>query len=297
MSQRNTADSIILKEYITQNDYEEISKLEKLCQITDSVNLKLELDYKMSLTQKKADCMNKINEFLYYHNGELVSYLGICSFGGNVYELNGLTHPDYRRKGYFKKLFQLAVNECKEKGKKNILLLSDAESESGTAFIKSVGGIYHFSENRMKQVISALPKEQPSIYLRRAEEKDIYDIAKQNALHFNTSPESEVSLLKESPLPEGIFMIELEDKIIGKIQVDFNEDSAFICGFGIQPEYRNKGFGRAALKQAVAIIYSRGIRTALLDVESKNDRALHLYKDCGFEEQSAMNYFNFSLQD
>ncbi|WP_367114841.1 GNAT family N-acetyltransferase [Clostridium sp.] len=53
-----------------------------------------------------------MNEFLYYIDGVLIAYLGISSFGGNNGEINGMTHPDFRRNGLFTKLFQLAIEEC-----------------------------------------------------------------------------------------------------------------------------------------------------------------------------------------
>ena len=40
----------------------------------------------------------------------LVAYLGISCFGGNIGEINGMTHPDWRRKGIFKKLFEIAMD-------------------------------------------------------------------------------------------------------------------------------------------------------------------------------------------
>ena len=87
------------------------------------------------------------------------------------------------------------------------------------------------------------------------------------------------------------YLIQVDDKVIGKIKVSKELNSAFISGFGIIPEYRNKGYGRAALMQVLNYLRNDGINKAALDVEIKNKNALHLYKACGFKEKSTMNYY------
>ena len=39
-------------------------------------------------------------------------------------------------------------------------------------------------------------------------------------------------------------MVELKEAIIGKIKVEYSDNSAFICGFGILPDFRCKGYGK-----------------------------------------------------
>lgn len=89
-------------------------------------------------------------------------------------------------------------------------------------------------------------------------------------------------------------MVELDGTTIGKIAVEFDTASAFICGFGILPNFRGKGYGKAALKEALRMANQKDIHEIELDVESKNGTALNLYKACGFKEQSVMNYYKFN---
>jgi ribosomal protein S18 acetylase RimI-like enzyme len=86
------------------------------------------------------------------------------------------------------------------------------------------------------------------------------------------------------------YMVESEAGIIGKIKVDFG-DEGFISAFGILPEYRRKGYGRNALKEALNILNRNNIHMVGLEVAAQNINALGLYKSCGFEEQSVTDYY------
>lgn len=285
MSEKLLNEHICLKEYISEKDYDELAELSNLCYLNDSINLKLELEYKLDLYKNQNKSYNKINEFFYYSNENLISYLGISSFNDNVAEINGMTHPDWRRKGIFKKMIQFAINECANRNFSKILLLSDFKSVSGINFIESIGGKYDFSEYRMKLNEKISLNEIGPVSLRKAEKSDNREIAKQNEIFFGGGDESDI-------FNQITYMIELNETTIGKIKVEFNHGSAFIFGFGILPDYRGKGYGKAALKQTISLIQEKSISEIELDVETKNDRALNLYTSCGFEKKSAMNYYN-----
>jgi len=309
--------SICLKEYITEKEYKEINELQEFCSSNDKVNLKLGLHYKLNMPKSSEIELENINEFLYYVDEVLVAYLGISCFGGNIGEISGMTHPNWRRKGIFKKLFELAIDECKNRNFNKILLLSDGKSSSGIEFIKIVNGNYDFSEYRMKRFNKVSSESMNSINLRKAVKLDEKEIGKQNTMFFNDIEEIEnfqeedveesESIQKvdidgigssaegEERLNEGIYMVELKGETIGKINVEYSDNSAFIFGFGILPDFRGKGYGKAALKEALCIINEKNIYEIELDVECKNNTALNLYKSCGFEEQSVMNYYKYNI--
>jgi len=284
--------SICLKKYISQRDYEEINKLKEICCLKDKTNLKLELDYRLNVSKNSEIGLKNINEFFYYVEGVLVAYLGISSFGANIGELNGLTHPDFRRKGIFRKLFQLAFEESEKRNFNKILLLTDGKSDSGIEFIKSVGGNYDFSEYRMLSSNKNTLESKSPIILRKAGKLEGKEIGRQNGILFNDLEESESFPEEEEELNKTTFMVCLQEEIIGKIKVSYKGNSAFISGFGILPDYRGKGYGKAALKEALRLIKEKDINEVALDVESKNSTALNLYKYCGFEEKSVMNYYS-----
>jgi len=330
MISQNLNHTIHLLEYITHKEYIDINHLKDICYLNDQTNLKLELDYKLNIGKNQEKGSNKINcqanslvvkvnEFLYYIGDTLVAYLGISSFGANIGEINGMTHPDWRRKGLFKKLFEHALKECQNRNFSKLLLLSDGNESSGIDFIKAVGGVYDFSEYRMKQLNNASLEKVNPISLRIADKSDWKEIARQNAIYFNdtditydepneadTTSEADVTneadatneadVTNEEDAPnEFTYLAKLNGEIIGKIKIEFSDSSAFICGFGILPDYRGKGYGKATLKEALRLIYEKGINQVELDVECKNNNALNLYKSCGFEEMSVMNYYQYHI--
>lgn len=294
MSKKILSESIRLKQYISERDYKEISDLEKICCSQDKTNLKLDLDYRLNTRRSSEMGLKHINEFLYYVDDILVAYLSISSYGGsNIGELNGMTHPDFRRKGIFKKLFELAIDECSKRKFDEILLLSDGNSKLGVGFINFTKAEYDFSEYRMKKLNEIALKSANSISLRKVGKLDEKEIARQNAIFFGHSEEFECLLEEDEKL--NTYMVELKGMVIGKIKVDYNDNSAFICGFGILPDFRGKGYGKATLIEALRLINERNIHDVELDVECKNNTALNLYKACGFKEQSVMNYYKYNI--
>ncbi len=291
MSEKVFDQSIGLKQYLSEKEYKEINQLQEICILKDKTNLKLELDYKLNIHKHSEIGLKNINEFFYYVERVLVAYIGISSFGDNTAELNGMTHPDWRRKGIFKKLFELAIQECQKRKFSKILLLADRKSISGLEFIKANGGNYNFSEYRMKQLGEYTEENINSIHLREAKKHDKDEIARQDAMFFGKGEQYE-SFLEEGENPSEItYMIELKGEIIGKIRVEYGDNSAFIYGFGIISEFRGKGYGKATLRTVLKLINEKDIYSIELDVECKNDTALNLYKACGFQEKSVMDYY------
>jgi GNAT superfamily N-acetyltransferase len=296
MSQNLINETICLKQYTSGKEYKEISNLEEICRSQDKTNLKLELDYRLNVSKNSQIGLENINEFLYYIEDKLVAYLGISSFrGSNIGEINGMTHPDYRRKGLFKKLLELAIDECTKRNFNKLLLLSDGNSSSGVEFIKSSLGIYDFSEYRMQLLNKTSLQSINSISLRKAGKQDGIEIGRQNAVFFNISEVCECFPEEEEELNNTTYMVELNDVSIGKIRINYIDNSAFISGFGIVPDFRGKGYGKAALISALRLINQKNIYKIELDVECKNDTALNLYKVCGLEEKSVMNYYKYNI--
>jgi ribosomal protein S18 acetylase RimI-like enzyme len=295
MSEKILNETICLKEFISEKEYEEISELEKVCDLADKTRLKLELDYKLNMNRNSEVGLKNINEFFYYEGDILVAYLGISSYVSNVVELNGMTHPHFRRKGIFKKLFEIAVESFEKRKLNNILLLTDGKSNSGIEFIKAVGGSYNFSEYGMKVINEVTLQSEEFIVLRKAEKRDRREIARQNAIFFNDGKEEdEIFIEREEAVNEITYMVELKGKVIGKIRIQYDDNSAFVYGFGILPSFRGKGYGKKALKAALRLINEKNIENIELEVECKNDTALKLYKACGFEEQSVINYYKYN---
>lgn len=289
--------NIKIKERLTQNDYDDIRNLEEICSKNDSTYLKLEIDYKLNRSKWDKKKRNVNSEFMFYETNLLIGYIGICEFGGPELEINGMVHPAFRKNGVFKKLFQEVNCEFNKRTCKKMLLLNDHNSLSGESFIKTTGAIYEFSEYEMH--LNNIPNKTESSYritLRKANNQDAREIALQNALYAGIPFEESQIILPEDEEKNGfvIFIAELDSKIIGKINLEINNGVGGIYGFGVRPEYRRKGYGREILIDSIKKLKKRNIKEVMLQVVTKNDKALNLYESCGFEVTSMMDYYGLT---
>lgn len=301
--------SIRLKSSINRKDYELIQNLETQCTQNDSITLKLELDYKLSDGENSTskNGISDINEFLYFDGVELIGYMGICCFGGmsQPLEITGMVHPLYRRQGIFSKLYELVMVECRRRNAGCILALSDKKSVSGQKFLEKAGAVYQYSEFEMylnDEIYEAMIKQAPSgITFRKAANADAFEIARQNTIYFGDDPveENEDAVNRDILLPEEeekrgmtIYIAKKDDRIIGKVNLQMSEGgTGGIYGLGVLPEERKKGFGRAVLTHAVEKLKDANAAKIMLQVAAENATALSLYKSCGFQETSVMDYF------
>ncbi|WP_226665434.1 GNAT family N-acetyltransferase [Metabacillus litoralis] len=288
--------SIKLKGYLNKQDYLEIKKLMKSCIEKENVTLKLELDYKLGRENESEDF--KINEFMYYNEELLIGYLGICQFSGEALEVNGMVHPEYRRKGVFKSLFSLVEDEWNKRKTKDMLLLNDHTSRSGYEFIKQTSAQYDNSEYEM--FLRGEPKFNldriAEITFRKATNKDAKDIAEQNSIYFNQSIESLDLVLPEDEAKRGvdIYLAEVEQTVVGKVQVGVSDGIGGIFGLGVLPNFRRRGFGKEILLKAIDLLKEKQVNEIMLQVAVENEHALDLYKSCGFVVTSTMDYYKMS---
>ncbi|MDP3387623.1 MAG: GNAT family N-acetyltransferase [Eubacteriales bacterium] len=313
---------IKLTEALNRTNYDLIKMLEKTCIEQDQVSLKLELDYKLDLHESSKDKqqsiigIRQINEFMCFEGDLLIGYIGISSFGGSnaEMEVNGMVHPDYRRRGVFRTLYNLLLCEFEKRNTPKMLLLSDRQSEGGQEFIKSSGASYKHSEYEMfldYDTYSKVVCKDSKIKLRKATNADVEEIEKQNAIYFKDvfskneaaaeSPEDSddtgISLfMPEEEEKRGItiFMAEFEGKIIGKVTLRLVGRLGGIFGLGILPDYRGKGYGRELLMLAIEMFEKMKVSEVMLQVEANNENALSLYKSVGFMARSTMDYYIIS---
>ena len=279
------------------------------CSHEDQITLKLELDYKLSValnnTCKSGIC--DINEFMYFDGEQLIGYIGICGFGGTSapLEITGMVLPEYRRQGIFSKLHELVIAECRRRNAGSILVLCDKKSVSGQRFLERVGAVYKFSEFEMylhNESAEIIEERLHGINFRKATNADACEIARQNTIYFGDRPgeENEDVPNKRILLPEDeekrgmtIYLAEKDDRIIGKAHLQLINGIGGIYGLGILPENRGKGYGRAVLLNAIEKLKNARASKIMLQVAAENATALNLYKSCGFQETSVMDYFEF----
>lgn len=74
------------------------------------------------------------------------------------------------------------------------------------------------------------------------------------------------------------------EELIGFIEIELMEDDvARINGLAVKEEFKNKGFGKKILKEALKHLKEEEIETAIVFVKQENKKAKELYKKTGFE--------------
>ncbi|WP_313370799.1 GNAT family N-acetyltransferase [Sedimentibacter sp.] len=277
-----------LKETLDKDDYTDINNLKNICFDYDKTYLKLEIDYKLNRDEKNSDNLNHINEFMLYEDNKLIGYIGIGSFGGDALEVNGMVHPDYRRKGIFTRLFSLVKDEFYKRKSNEMLLLSDNNSTGGIAFIKSLNCEYHHSEYDMNLDMNVIHEIKfDDLVFRKVVCDDINKIAKADFEFLN---ESDIEELLLSPT----YIIKKDDALIGKTRLEINDNIGGIYGLEVLPEYRGKGYGRELLLLSIKELKEKNVEIITLQVETSNKNALNLYKTCGFKENYTMDYYRIT---
>lgn len=284
------------KEGLTDTLCNEIKELERVCKLHEPVAFKLELDYKLAFAKEHPNEQKDMSEFLCYAGSQLVGYIGICAFGGGELEINGMVHPEHRRKGLFKRLFNELTVAVKSRSNQAMLLLSDRRSVAGIAFIKALGASYYNTEFEMSCELSnrktiAIPE---GFQLRKAIQADAAEIHIQNSQFFGgEESDVKIDIEDEENLGSYMYMAEYQGEIIGKVNIQISGNSGGIYGVGIKPAYRGKGLGKALLVSAMNEIETFGCERAFLQVSATNDTALGLYLDSGFVQQYVMDYYRF----
>ncbi|GIW08781.1 MAG: GCN5 family acetyltransferase [Dehalococcoidia bacterium] len=209
------------------------------------------------------------------HYGELEAWL--------------VVDPAWRRRGVGRRLLD-AVREVIEG---QFLLVCDASSTGGVAFLRAVGAVYRFSEHRM-QFQPELPRATPSgrVRVRSAVSEDAPTLKRVTAAAFGDARE-EVGRLIDTRLGDPRqrwFITELESQPIGAIRAQVLDRSAYLATFGIIPTQQRQGYGRDTLALTVATLLADGIESIFLEVETENHNALGLYESCGFRTTRTYQY-------
>ncbi|WP_238883600.1 GNAT family N-acetyltransferase [Clostridium sp. YIM B02551] len=277
---------------LTKEELQAIKELEEDCNSYEKLNMKLNWD----MLESRAK--NQVNDLLYYEDDKLIGFLGMYGFGSNPkeIEITGMVHPHYRRKGVFKELVSEAKEHCKKNKAERILLITERRIDSGIGFGKAIGSKYSFSEYRMKFNESKIPSfESRGIFLEKADIKDKKELSKLDREFFGLPEVNDEEGSSDENEYRTTYIAEMEGKVIGKIGITMDGEDGYIFGFGIKQEHRRKGYGRIVLSLVIEKLLKDNINSIILEVASENDKALGLYKSCGFKESTIYDYYKLDV--
>jgi len=272
----------------------QIREVEVICKIHDKTSGNIYLD--KSLNFHKA--MKSL--FLFYSDNKLISILSIFMPAEKEAEISAYTLPDYRQKGYFKKLLHEAIEELNKYNQVRLLFVCEPQSNDGKSVMKELRARLDFTEYclRFKGYTGSLDKQQFSrIKLREAYLSDLEAIVELSQQIFNCNYKDSKSVISKS-LKSGSrtqYIAILDGNFIGIVAVSFDNDEASIFGLGISPQHQGKGYGKELLNLILEDLKKKDIQNVFIEVDSTNKNAFNLYLKCGFEVETSYDYYRKSI--
>ncbi|MGA8721682.1 MAG: GNAT family N-acetyltransferase [Solirubrobacteraceae bacterium] len=264
-----------------------IAALERRVIEVDGGRLKLEWG---RLRGRSGD---RVEDLLWWEGDRLVGFLGIYGFE-TLPELAGMVDPDARRRGIGTALLDAAISPCRDRGALRPLLIVPRASPTGRRLALRCGGVLDHSEHAL--VLSGDPITGPHgpVGLRRATVADIPLISRLVELGFGGPAPDDLASRLDSTY-ERTVIVELGGSAVGTLRFRHDAEGARIYAFVIDPAWRGRGIGRAALGRACEQLRAEGTGWIGLEVDAENDRALTLYTSVGFTPIATEDYFALPL--
>lgn len=289
---------MLIKELNKLNDkiIKDIRELESVCKKHDGLNGDIFLDTSLNFDSHIKSI------FILYDENKLISLISMFVPMHNEAEISAFTLPEYRNKGYFKELLLRALKELKKYKVSDIIFVCESQSKDGIEVVKKLGAAYDFTEyclHYKKAHCLAKNEKQYMIKLRSAKIQDAENLISLNQEIFNDSYEDCSSMVTKTFQSENRkqFLAFLNEECIGICCISIDDAEISIFGLGIVPKYQGKGYGKGMLELLLKYLQEKRIENITIEVNSDNERAFNLYRKCGFEVQTAFEYYRKSILD
>ncbi len=273
----------------------EIENLVLECLLADGLERTLYLSNDMNFYE------NLDSFYLLYDNKKLVSVLTIFEPLETEAEISAYTLPKERNKGYFNALLDYAEEELVGFDIVHIIFVIEPASVSGINALNAYQASYIKSEYLLIMDNTEWKHSKDSyqsIELRELQPQNVTEAANLSAVIFGTNPEEDLILLNNTLPSKQVesYCAYIFNNMIGVCNVNYGTHNACIFGFGISPEYQEKGYGKSLLNLLIAKITAHKTRYITLEVGSENQRAFSLYKSAGFQIKTQYDYYEYIIE-
>ena len=277
---------------LTECEIQQMKDLAHICGQHDQIDYSSDLHVNFLTARNKEE----IHDFLLYDDTQLVGALSMYDFERPTkLELIGFVHPNYRKQHIGTTLLQTAMKEIRLREADEALLIMNGESASGKAFAIHMKLPYLYSEYSMEfKANEAQKRTKNAIQLTLASSKSLLDLIEISSKAFGDSVENTATWLQKmmDSSSHQVYSALIDEKVIGTITVSKEDQSTTLSGFAVHPSYQGKGYGKDILTSMIHTLITKGVSTIKLDVETKNNNALKLYTQCGFEMKTKYDYYN-----
>lgn len=200
------------------------------------------------------------------------------------------------RQGIGRQLAAAAAADLAQRGISDWLLVTSGACPAGVPFALALGGELRHAEHQLRYAPAArtpAPVVTP-LRLQPATAADSATIAAILAAAFNDTVDTPLTWLGPdfNRTDRQWFLGQVGSSAVGCLRIIRSATSADLTAFGVLPTQQGRGYGRALLQQAVALLVSEGVSTIQIETETLNAAALHLYQDCGFVIDQTYGYYH-----
>ena len=283
-------DDLIARAALTIAEHRAVADLLQICNTAEG------LDLKLNMQLGPPYVTGETHQLLYYADRRLA---GFCSIEGLAsFELCGMVHPAYRRRGIGQLLLDTALDVCRRRGVSRVLLICETGSQSGQHFVASLRARQAEVEQRMELVeLQPAPPFAGAFTLEPAVAGDAGAIADVVARAFG-DPVDEYRRRVERDMrrpDEQWYLARVDGIPAGGVRVWTAAPRVYLYAVGVAPEMQGRGIGRQMLTQLCARLLQAGWTRIALEVLPDNAAAQALYRACGFRHTTTYEYYALPL--
>ena len=234
--------------------------------------------------------------FLARESGRLVGVLSVFAPTRHEGEINAAVLPECRRRGIFRSLLSEAERELARFGYAEELFVVDSRSGSGKEAAAGLGGTCEYTEYSLRYSGPCPKVPARDLEIRRVGLESLEDLVDLRSGAFGDSREETEAFERATfASPERqVYAAFLGDRMAAACSLGFQGREVSINGLVTAKDLRGRGYAQSLLAHIVRTLESEGYGM-VLDVESRNADALHIYTKLGFTQDRAVEYWRRSL--
>ncbi|CEK09335.1 GNAT family N-acetyltransferase [Legionella hackeliae] len=280
---------IICNNQIDDDQLKAIQDLASLCREHDGGTPTF---YNHLLIQKRPT----ENNVLYFQDNQLLGFLSVYFFYEDACEVSLIVSPLHRRQGIAKQLLQTIMPLLT--AKEMTTLIFSTPTEINDDWLINQGFSYRNSEYHMQRNgYDPIFMPTPKLHIRKATEDDIPALCAIDEACFPEHQENMISrfsmLLNDASYT--LFLASYNHIIVGKAHIHWQSKEAIFSDIAIFPQYQGQGWGGELLSYCINQALTSGKNKLMLDVETSNQNALHLYTRLGFKTANVSDYWVIPL--
>lgn len=276
----------------------EIRDLEAICNVFDGTQKNVYLTTDMNAVED-------LKCFYLFYEEALLGFLELTAITEEDIELTAFVHPEYRRRGIFRKMLSEAFRECRKHQVNELVYYLNPKHQAAKEALISVKADYAHSEYQMVLPLSSsLKNEKPAkaseITVKEIKEsQEEFYIQHMNSL-FDMDEEESRERLCEAREDENIktYLVYDGEKTVGFYSLFYGNTAITLFDFGVCKEYQGKGYAKAMLYiifERIQEIKNSGLSNVLLHVSSENKIGTKLYLDFGFQVKEQLDYYKIPV--